>query len=63
MCKLMEDYAEIRAKEAAETAATEKSISFALNLWNSGMRDLKQIASLTELPLDEVKNLFESNPA
>lgn len=63
MCKLMEDYAEKRAEEAARKASTEKSISFALNLWNSGMRDLEQIASLTELPLDEVKNLFESNPA
>ena len=59
MCKLMEDYAEKRAKEAA----TEKSISFALNLLNSGMRDLEQIASLVELPIDEVKNLFESNLA
>jgi len=59
MCKLMEDYAEKRAKEAA----TEKPISFALNLLNSGMRDLEQIASLVEFPLDEVKNLFESNPA
>ena len=81
MCKLMEDYAEKRAREAAEAAAkkaeaaikaaeeaakkasTEKSVSFALNLWNSGMRDLEQIASLTELPLDEVKKLFEGKSA
>lgn len=59
MCKLMEDYAEKRAREAAN----EKSVSFALNLWNSGIRDLKQIAALTELPLDEVKKLFEGKTA
>ena len=71
MCKLMEDYAEKRAREAAEEAArkaaieaaNEKSVSFALNLWNSGIKDLKQIAALTELPLDEVKKLFEGKTA
>ncbi|MGN1339880.1 MAG: hypothetical protein ACI4WS_06275 [Oscillospiraceae bacterium] len=63
MCKLMEDYAEKRSREAAKNAANEKSVSFALNLWNSGMRDLAQIAALTELPLDEVKKLFEGKIA
>ena len=71
MCKLMEDYADKRArqaaeaaaKEAAEKAAKERSISIATNLWNKGERDLQQIADLTDLPLDEVKKLFEGKTA
>ena len=71
MCKLMEDYADKRArqaaeaaaKEAAEKAARERSISIATNLWNKGERDLQQIADLTDLPLDEVKKLFEGKTA
>ena len=57
-CKLMEDYAEKRAKEAAR----DSSINFAVELWNDGMRDMEKIAKLTKLSIDEVKNLFESNP-
>ena len=71
MCKLVEDYADKRerqaaeaaAKEAAEKAARERSISIATNLWNKGERDLQQIADLTDLPLDEVKKLFEGKTA
>ena len=67
MCKLMEDYADKRAKQAAEAAAEkaakERSISIATNLWNKGERDLQQIADLTDLPLDEVKKLFEGKTA
>ena len=71
MCKLMEDYADKRArqaaeaaaKETAEKAARERSISIATNLWNKGERDLQQIADLTDLPLDEVKKLFEGKTA
>lgn len=55
MCKLVEDYADKRANE--------RSISMATKLWNSGMRDLQQIADLTDLPLDEVKKLFEGKTA
>lgn len=63
MCKLMEDYGDKRAKQAAELTANECAISFATKLWNSGMRDLQQIADLTDLPLDEVKKLFEGRTA
>ena len=67
MCKLMEDYADKRARQAAEAAAEkaakERSISIATNLWNKGERDLQQIADLTDLPLDEVKKLFEGKTA
>ena len=55
MCKLMEDY--------GNKVAIETSKAFAAKLWNSGMRDLEQIANLTELPLDEVKKLFEGKSA
>ncbi len=63
MCKLMEDYAEKRAKEAARKAARDSSINFAVELWNDGMRDMEKIAKLTKLPLDEVKKLFEGKSA
>ncbi len=67
MCKLMEDYAEKRAIEAAriaaEKTARESSLSFAVELWNDGMRDMEKIAKLTKLPLDEVKKLFEGKSA
>ena len=55
MCKLMEDYAEKRAREVAR--------DFAIELWNDGMRDMEKIAKLTKLPLDEVKKLFEGKTA
>ena len=63
MCKLMEDYADKRARKAAEIAANEKSISIALKLWNNGIRDLQQIAELTDLPLEMVKELFKDKIA
>lgn len=67
MCKLMEDYIEKRVKEmvaeAARKAAKDTSINVAVELWNDGMRDMEKIAKLTKLTIDEVKNLFESNPA
>ena len=59
MCKLMEDYAEKRAREAAR----ESSISIAVELWNDGIHDMEKIAKLTKLPLDEVKKLFEGKTA
>ena len=43
MCKLMEDYAEKRAKEAAREAARDSSINFAVELWHDGMRDMEKI--------------------
>ena len=55
MCKIMEDY--------AEKKADERAIRMSNKLWNSGMRDLQQISDLTELPLDEVKRLFEGKTA
>lgn len=55
MCKLMEDYGN-------KIVHSERK-DFAVELWNDGMRDMEKIAKLTKLSLDEVKNLFESNPA
>ena len=67
MCKLMEDYAEKRAKQLmedyAEKRANERSITFATELWNDGMRDMEKISRMTKLPLDEVKKLFEGRTA
>ena len=59
MCKTMEEYAEKRAI----SAANERSISMAMELWNDGMRDIEKIARLTKLPLDEVKKLFDTKSA
>lgn len=55
MCKLMEEYGDKREARGVLLAASK----FVLNLWNSGMRDLQQIANLTNLPLEEVKKLLE----
>ena len=63
MCKLMEDYADKRARKAAEIAANERSINMATELWNDGMRDMEKIAKLTKLPLNDVKKLFEGKTA
>ena len=60
MCKLAEDYCEKRARQAAELASNERAVRMANNLWNKGERDLQQIA---DLPLDEVKKLFEGKTA
>ena len=55
MCQLMEDYGDKRAKE--------RSVDIAIKLWNSGIKDFQQIADLTELPLEEVKKLFDGQTA
>lgn len=55
MCQLMEDYGDKRAKE--------RSVDIAIKLWNSGIKDFQQIADLTELPLEEVKKLFDGKTA
>ena len=55
MCKLMEDYAEKRAREVARDCAVE--------LWNEGIRDMEKISKITKLPLDEIKKLFEDKSA
>jgi len=36
----------------------ESSKEIALKLWNRGIRDLQEIAELTDLPSDEVKKLI-----
>lgn len=51
------------AAEAAAEAAAAKSKKIAVELWNDGMRDIEKIARVTELPLDEVKKLFEGKTA
>lgn len=63
MCQIMEDYAEKRAKLAAQLAEKKVALDVATKLWDSGMRDLQQIAYITSLPLDEVKKLFEGKSA
>lgn len=55
MCKLMEDYAVKRVNKAL--------VQVALKLWDSGLRDLQQIAKLTDIPLDMVKELFKGKSA
>ena len=67
MCQIMEDYAEKRAKQAAQLAAQmakkQVSIDVATRLWDEGFRDFQRIAKITSLPLDEVKKLFEGKSA
>lgn len=63
MCRIMEDYAEKRAKNASQLAEKKAMIDVAIRLWDNGMTDFQQIANLTDLPLDEVKKLFEGKTA
>ncbi len=55
MCKIVDDY----AKKLAKAQAKE----FAFKLWKKGYRDLNEIAEMTELPLDEVKEMFKGESA
>ncbi len=59
MCELMENYARKHAKEYIKENAKE----IAVNLWNSGFKDMQQIANITKLSLDEVKELLADKTA
>ncbi len=59
MCKIVDDYA---AKQAQKARIEEKR-SFAFKLWNDGIQNIERIAKLTELPLDEVKEMFNGETA
>ncbi len=59
MCKIVDDYAARQAREYAAKQAKE----IAFKLWNYGFRDFDKIADLTELPLDEVKEMFNGETA
>ena len=63
MCQIMEEYAEKRAKQAAQIAEKQVSIDVATRLWDEGFRDYQQIAKITFLPRDEVKKLFDGKSA
>ena len=63
MCQIMEEYAEKRAKQAAQIAEKQVYIDVAKRLWDEGFRDFQRIAKITSLPLDEVKKLFEGKSA
>ncbi len=59
MCKIVDDYAARQAKEAR----IEEKRAFAIELWKKGFRDLNEIAEMTKLPLDEVKEMFKGESA
>ncbi len=59
MCKLMEDYGEKIRERSRLEGGHEAAKTITHNMWNSGMKDLQQIANLTKLPLDEIKELIE----
>ncbi len=63
MCKIVDDYAARQAAEQAQKARIEEKRSFAFKLWNYGFRDFDKIADLTDLPLDEVKEMFKGETA
>lgn len=44
--------------EYIEKRVHQVSVDFANNLWYHGVHDLEKIAYFSELPLDEVKELF-----
>lgn len=55
MCKIVDDYAARQAKDQVRAIAIE--------LWKKGFRDLDEIAEITKLPLDEVKEMFKGESA
>jgi len=64
MCKLVEDYArEWMLEPAIANAKTSKSKEIAQKLWNKGYRDYSEISQLTDLPIEEVRKLFEGKTA
>lgn len=44
--------------EYIEKRVHQVSVDFANNIWNHGVHDLEKIADFSELPLEEVKELF-----
>lgn len=44
--------------EYIEKRVHQVSVDFAKNLWHHGVHDLEKIADFSELPLEEVKELF-----
>ena len=44
--------------EYIEKRVHQASVDFANNLWHHGVHDLEKIAYFSELPLEEVKELF-----
>ncbi len=59
MCKIVDDY----AARQAQKARIEEKRAIAFKLWNYGFRDFDKIADLTDLPLDEVKEMFKGETA
>ena len=62
MSMTFDEYIEKRVNQAVEEAVEEAvhkvSVNFANNLWHHGVHDLEKIADFSELPLEEVKELF-----
>ena len=58
MSMTFDEYIEKRVNQAVEEAVHKVSVNFANNIWNHGVHDLEKIAYFSELPLEEVKELF-----
>lgn len=64
MCKLVEDYArEWMLEPAINTAISFERKEIAQKLWKDGMQDVEKISRLTDLPIEEVRKLFEGKTA
>ena len=58
MSMTFDEYIEKRVNQAVEEAVHKVSVNFANNIWNHCVHDLEKIAYFSELPLEEVKELF-----
>ena len=58
MSMTFDEYIQKRVNQAVEEAVHKVSVDFANNIWNHGVHDLEKIAYFSELPLEEVKELF-----
>ncbi len=63
MCKIVEEYADKRAKEREEKRAVEERRQFALRLIIDGTLPFEKIAELTKLSLEDVKALADKTSA
>ena len=63
MCRAFEEIAFEAAKEAAEKAKHDANVEAALKMIALGQMSLETIAQCVDLPLDEVKELAQKEPA
>ncbi len=55
MCRIMDELMEELAEEERLKTKYETSVKIAISIWKYGVHDIKQIAAMTELSIEDVK--------